>query len=438
MRKAGRTTVAIAGILAASLALTAACSSSSGNSSGQITLKVRLFGTFGYKEAGLFDQYEKAHPNIKIDYSTVEQEATYWTGLQTSLASGAGLGDVQGIEVGRIAAVTSQLGDKFVDLNQYGAGDVKGDFYPWKFAAGTTADGKVIGLGTDIGPLALCYRADLFKAAGLPSDPSSVSALWASNGWDGFVAAGQQYMSHAPAGSHWVDTAGGFFNAIIGQSANQYYDKSGNVVATTNPAVKAAWDESVKMTGNLSAALSQFSTAWNVAFTTGTFATIACPSWMVGYIKSEAGAMSGQWNIASIPGGGGNWGGSYLGVPAKADHPKEAADLVKWLTAADQEAAIFKAVGNFPSNSKAASSADVANATDAYFSGGTGDAKTPAPIGKIFGESASNLVVAITGPHDGDIKNAISTALTRVETGQQSAADSWNQLVSKDIPAVVS
>ncbi len=67
---------------------------------------MRLFGTFGYKEAGLFDQYQKLHPDIKIDYTTVEQEATYWTALQTSLSSGAGLGDVQGIEVGRVAALT--------------------------------------------------------------------------------------------------------------------------------------------------------------------------------------------------------------------------------------------------------------------------------------------------------------------------------------------
>jgi cellobiose transport system substrate-binding protein len=201
--------------------------------------------------------------------------------------------------------------------------------------------------------------------------------------------------------------------------------------------VKAAWDESVKLTQNgMSAALVNFSTAWNVAFTTGSFATLACPSWMVGYIKSEAGAMTGKWSIAALPGGGGDWGGSYLAVPKGAAHPAEAADLIKWLTSADQEAAIFKAVGNFPSNSKAAAEPDVANATDAYFSGP--DGKTPAPIGKIFGDSASKLVVAITGPHDGDIKDAITQgALTRVETGQQSANDSWNQLVSKDIPAVL-
>ncbi len=58
---------------------------------------------------------------------------------------------------------------------------------------------KQLGLGTDIGPLAICYRTDLFKAAGLPTDPAEVSALWA-NGWDGYIAAGQQYKANAPLG----------------------------------------------------------------------------------------------------------------------------------------------------------------------------------------------------------------------------------------------
>jgi cellobiose transport system substrate-binding protein len=207
----------------------------------------------------------------------------------------------------------------------------------------------------------------------------------------------------------------------------------------SNPAVKDAWNLAMQMaTGGLSAKLSQFSQAWNVAFTTGTFATLACPSWMVGYIKSEAGAMGGSWNIASIPGNGGDWGGSYLAIPAKSTHKQEAYDLISWLTAAEQEAAIFKAVGNFPSNSKAATDPSVLNATDKYFSGGT-DPNNPvgAPIGKIFGESAAKLQPAILGAHDGDVKNAISTAITRVETGSQSPDAAWNQLTTKDIPSAV-
>ena len=261
------------------------------------------------------------------------------------------------------------------------------------------AGSKQLGLGTDIGPLAICYRTDLFKAAGLPTDPTQVSALWA-NGWDGYVAAGQQYKAHAKAGQYWTDTAGGMFNAVIGQSTNQYYDASGKLIVDSNPAVKAAWDESMKVAaGGLSAKLSQFSTAWNVAFTTGTFATIACPSWMVGYIKSEAGAMSGQWNIANIPGGGGDWGGSYLAIPKASKHQKEAYDLISWLTAAEQQAAVFKAVGNFPSNSKAAADPTVASATDKYFSGGT-DPNNPvgAPIGKIFGDSAGEAAAGRPRP----------------------------------------
>jgi cellobiose transport system substrate-binding protein len=439
MLRPRRKAAVLLGAVAAFALLAAGCSNSSsgGGSGDQVTLKVRLFGTFGYKEAGLFDKYQTLHPNIKIDYTTVEQEATYWTALQTSLSSGAGLGDVQGIEVGRISAVTSSLSDKFVDLNTLGAGSLKGNFYDWKWQE-SMAGNKQLGLGTDIGPLAICYRADLFKAAGLPTEPDKVSALWA-NGWDGYIAAGQQYKAHAAANQYWTDTAGGMFNAIIGQSPNQYYDASGKLIVDSNPAVQQAWNQSMQVaSGGLSAKLSQFSTAWNVAFTTGTFATIACPSWMVGYIKSEAGAMNGQWNIASIPGNGGNWGGSYLAIPTKSAHPKEAYDLISWLTAAEQEAAIFKAVGNFPSNSKAAADPTVTGATDTYFSGGTDEkSPVPAPIGKIFGESASKLAPAVLGPHDGDVKNAISTAITRVETGAQQPAAAWNQLLTKDIPSAV-
>jgi cellobiose transport system substrate-binding protein len=156
---------------------------------------------------------------------------------------------------------------------------------------------------------------------------------------------------------------------------------------------------------------------------------------MIGYIKSEAGAMGGNWNIANLPGGGGDWGGSYLAIPKASQHQAEAFALIKWLTSADQEAAIFKAVGNFPSNKLAAADPSVASDADSYFSGP--DGKTNAQIGKIFGDSATALVPAVLGPHDGDVKNAFSAAITRVETGAQTPAASWSQLISKDIPAAV-
>jgi cellobiose transport system substrate-binding protein len=58
------------------------------------TLTVGLFGTFGFKEAGLWDAYHKLCPNITIKEDVVEQSADYWTRLKTRLASGSGLDDV--------------------------------------------------------------------------------------------------------------------------------------------------------------------------------------------------------------------------------------------------------------------------------------------------------------------------------------------------------
>src|SRR6478672_9177667 len=124
MLRARKRTAAVLALLASSALLASGCSSSSskgssssnnnaGGSGQQITLKIGLFGTFGLKEGGLYDQYMKLHPNIKIVEDSVEDEGQYYTTLQTHLSAGSGLDDIQGIEVGRIADVDQNLSSKF-------------------------------------------------------------------------------------------------------------------------------------------------------------------------------------------------------------------------------------------------------------------------------------------------------------------------------------
>src|SRR4051794_28240375 len=133
------------------------------------TLTVGLFGTFGFKEAGLWDAYHKACPNITIKEDVVEQSADYWTRLKTRLASGSGLDDVQAIEIGFVADVVQNHAAQFVNWNEVPAGaNLKSEFYPWKWQQASSPDAKTtVGLGTDIGPEALCYRPDLLKSAGM-------------------------------------------------------------------------------------------------------------------------------------------------------------------------------------------------------------------------------------------------------------------------------
>ncbi|MEU2111967.1 extracellular solute-binding protein [Streptomyces sp. NPDC019507] len=418
-RAAKRTILRLGGVVLAG-SLLAACGSGSGGASsekagGEVTLTVDLFGSFGYKEAGLYAEYEKLHPNVTIKQTDTQDEADYWKSLQTRLAGGGGLADVQGIEVGRIASVTQQQTDRFEDLRKYGADELKSQFAEAKWAAATAKDGEILALGTDVGPEAMCYRTDLFEQAGLPTDRTELAKRWST--WDGYVELGKQYKAKAPAKSAWLDSVGSLFSIMIGQEEERYYNASGDLIWETNPALKTAWETSVQASdAGLSAKLDQWSPQWNQAFAAGSFATIPCPAWMLGYIKGQAGdAGKGKWDIAALPGGAGNWGGSYLAVPKAAKNKKEAYELIKWLTAPEQQAKVFAKQGNFPSATGAIT--EIADTSDPYFSG--------APIGQIFGHAAKTSPVQVLGVHDQNINQQITNALSEVERKGLAPEKAW-------------
>jgi cellobiose transport system substrate-binding protein len=415
---AAGTALALAGCSSDDISPTAAGGSpDDAASSGSTTLTVSLFGTFGYDEAGLFDQYEEENPGITIQYETTQGEDTYWPALLTKLNAGSGAADIQGIEVARIRTATTELADRWVDLTQTEAADQLDDYTQAKQDAATTDDGRVIGLGTDIGPTGICYRTDLLAEAGLPTDPAELADAMGS--WEDYLELGRQYEASGAAGA-WTDSAGGLYNAIISTEQEIYYDEAGELVYDTNPAVRNAFDiAATAAEEDLTAKLAQFEDPeWNPGFGNGAFATIACPSWMIGYIKGQAGdGGSGKWGVTSLPGGAaGNWGGAYLGVPASSENQEEAVRLAMWLTAPEQQEKVFAVGGNFPSNTTAIDA--VAGTTDEYFS--------DAPIGEIFGEIARNAPAQILGPDDGVLKNEITNALLTVEVNDVSPDDAWS------------
>ena len=408
-----------AALLAGTLALSACGSPPPGQAAaaGPTELSVSLFGTFGYDEVGLFRQYEAENPGVTIRYESTQGEDKYWPALQTRLNSNSGLADVQGIEVARIADVVTNQADRWTDLRETPARDAVGRYLGWKEKAATTPDGAVLGLGTDIGPMGICYRSDLLAQAGLPTDPAQLAAQMPD--WNAFLALGEKYKAAAPTGTSWHDSAGGLYNAIVSTQQQIYYDQAGSLVYATNPAVRQAFDTAARAgQAGLTAKLEQFvDPGWDQGFGSGRFATIACPSWMIGYIKGKAGdAGAGKWNVTTLPGGaGGNWGGSYLAIPASSPNKEQAAKLIAWLTAPEQQAKVFAQVGNFPSTTQAIT--QVAETTDPYFTG--------APIGKIFSDSAQKAPVQVLGPQDGVVKNAMTQALLAVETGGATPDTAW-------------
>ncbi|MFE9607108.1 ABC transporter substrate-binding protein [Streptomyces sp. NPDC006012] len=390
--------------------------SGNGDGTGKTTLTIGTFGVFGYKQAGLYDEYMKLHPDITIKENVTTRTDVYWPKVLTRLQAGSGTDDVQAIEVGNITEAVQTQGDKFVDLGK----DVdKSQWLDWKNAQATTKDGKLIGLGTDIGPMAVCYRKDLFERAGLETDRTKLAAQWKGD-WAKYVDLGKEYMKKAPSGTKFVDSASSVYNAAVGGATERYYDKDGNVVWDRSPGVKKAWDAAMTVaTSDMSAKLKQFDPTWDQGFANGTFATVACPAWMIGYIEQKTGdSGKGKWDVAAAPAAS-NWGGSFLGVPTAAKHQKEAVALAKWLTAPEQQAKVFAKQASFPSVPSAYPDLKPQAATTAYFAN--------APLTQIFSDAAKVIPAQPLGPKDKPIDTAISDiGILQVEQKGKSPAQGWD------------
>ncbi|RII17841.1 Lactose-binding protein precursor [Streptomyces sp. YIM 130001] len=406
-------------------------STGGGKKDGKVTITMGLYGVMGFKETGLIEQYEKEHPEVDIKAEIAGDEQTYYTALQTRLAGGKGLKDIQGIEILRAKEITDTQAARFADFK-----DVKNTdhFLPWKQSQITTGDGKVLGLGTDIGPMAVCYRKDYFEKAGLPTDREKVAKLWEGD-WQKYVDVGRTFKKDFTDGGGsakvaYMDASSGLFNAMVYGHEQQFYDEKGDLIFDKNPAVKEAWNLSADAAEDgLTAKLRQFQPGWDPGLANGTFATAVCPAWMLGHISEKAGKKNeGKWDVAKAPKGA-NWGGSFLGVVENSPVKEEAKKLVAWLTAPEQQAHIFEKLGSVPSSKTSLDSPEVKKVTSEYFS--------DAPIGQIFGDAAKEIPdKQVLGRKDGTIKDTFSQGLTLIEQQGTSRKEAWKTTAERIDKAV--
>lgn len=389
-----------------------------GESTEDITLTITTFNEFGYED--LYTEYMADHPNITIEATRAATSNEARDKMTTGIAAGSGLTDIEAIEVDWLPELMAYP-DEFVDLT---SDEVEGRWLDWKVAQATTADGKLIGYGTDIGPEGICYRSDLFAAAGLPTDRAEVAALLEGD-WDTYFSVGKDFMSKSTV--PWFDSANATYQGMVNQFENAYEESDGTPIPLEDNAdIKALYEEvlAASVDDNLSAHFNQWSDDWFAAFQNDGFATMLCPGWMLGVIEGSAEGVTG-WDIADVfPGGGGNWGGSFLTVPAQSEHPEEAKALAAWLTAPEQQIKAFQAKGTFPSQVDALSSDELLSQTNAFFN--------DAPTGEILANRADAVKVApFKGANYFAIHQTVTDGITRVDVDKtDDAASSWDKTLT--------
>ena len=286
------------------------------------------------------DLFEKAHPKIKVKLVNAGQGTPEYTKLRTALKAGSGAPDVVQVEFQYIP--TFSITKDLVDLNQYGADKVKGDFPDWVWSL-VAPDGKAAyGIPWDTGPMGFMYRKDLLAKAKV-AVPTT---------WDEFRAAAKKYHAADPK-SYLIDLApgqGGQLLALMAQAGSRPFKVTGDTVnIKVNDANAKKWAAlwtQINRDGSL-ATDPDFNDAWYKGLSTGKYAGWLAAAWGPVFLQGTAANTSGKWAVAEMPQWNAgehvsvNWGGSTLAVTKQSKTPAQSAELAKWLMTDDQSALLF-------------------------------------------------------------------------------------------------
>ncbi|MGW0472754.1 extracellular solute-binding protein [Streptomyces coeruleorubidus] len=403
-----------AALTAAASGLTVAC----GGSSGSGGTKNGKSLTMWYWGGALSDKVvaeAKAHFGSQIKLTAASIGGDFKQKLTTTLAAGSSVPDITGIKGEDIASFLPNAG-RFLDLNELGFKKISSQYLDWKTKLAQTEDGKQIGFPIDIGPTALFYRADLFRKAGLPTDPDKVAAE--AGTWDDYFALGSELKKAVP-GTYLINNMGSVFNIAVGQGTKRFIDENNHFIGDQDH-IRAAWTTAIRpYTLGIDAKIND--QTWNAAIGKN-LGTELGAAWHALDIEQAAPGTKGKWRVCATPGGPANQGGSYLALPKQCRNPEEAFKIISWILSPANNARGFTDAAIFPA-SPASYAMPAMTGADAFFGG--------QKIIEVFGPAAKAIPVSYEAPADAAVMAPYFTELTNIEAKGKKPDAAWKDAVSQ-------
>jgi|SRR5579875_1644074 multiple sugar transport system substrate-binding protein len=346
--------VSFALLIIASLAACGGSTTSSGGG-GTTTGPVKL--TFWSWVPGIDKSvalWNKTHPDIQVSWSNVGAGPAEYDKLFTAIKAN-NEPDLGQVEFQYLPTFETTGG--LVDMAPYGAASVQSDFVPWTWSQ-VTLGSSIYAIPQDSGPMAMFYRADIFKKYNLP-----VPTTWAQYADDAaklHAADPNEYITDFPPKEP------GWFTGLIWQAGGQLFSINGQSwkVSINNPQaqqVASYWQD--LLSKKLVKTEPDFANAWYHDLATGSVATWISAVWGASTISSNAPSASGDWRVAPIPQWtagqkvDGNWGGSTTVVFKDTKYPKQATEFAEWLNTNQQSIDyMIQGASIFPADAAADSS----------------------------------------------------------------------------------
>ncbi|MFE7507951.1 ABC transporter substrate-binding protein [Promicromonospora sp. NPDC057488] len=284
------------------------------------------------------DNFNETHTDLQVCWTNAGQGADEYNKFQTAIEAGTGAPDVIMLEAEVLPTFT--ILESLVDLSEYGAAELEGDYTPGSWSDVSNGD-AVYAIPVDGGPMGMLYRADIFEEYGVEVPTT----------WDEFATAAQD-LRDAGFEGHITDfpTNGNALNyALFAQNGWEPFQYDAAKPTEVGITVDSPEAEEVLsywkglIDDDLVATEDAFTTDYNAALVDGTYAVYLAAAWGPGYLQglSEADADA-EWRAAPLPQWDAdnpvqvNWGGSTFAVTAQSEQPEAAATVAKELFDTDE------------------------------------------------------------------------------------------------------
>ncbi len=397
--------------------------------SGKLLVWVQKINMEAWQKTVL-PKFQEMYPDVQIEFvNNPPQDVAKNMGL--AIQGGAGGPDlfVTGTEYGTKLVNLGGLKDLTALVEPY-----KDQFDPTMLAA-CTKDGKIYCVPWDIGPMGTFYRRDVFDAAGLKSDPESVSGMIGT--WEDLLATCKTIKAKTGLKCFSLNKAnneGYLYNYMLSEQGRGYFNDKNELTMScpenvaTLEKLKIFWD------AGLVSDTQVWTDPWYAEFKNPLdnkdvppVALVTIPAWMGGFLKGWiAPDAKGNWGVAEMPAftkGGtrsASGGGSSYYIPEASTNPEAAWELIKFLDLDPaNNAAIYAHADIFPAVNTAYKE-PVFQEADPYFGG----QKTREFFAKVAANSPVNYFLH---PYGQVMNDNAKIAIQSFAMGKKSAADALKE-----------
>ncbi|MFE4799336.1 extracellular solute-binding protein [Streptomyces sp. NPDC056708] len=407
-----RARLAAAAIITATGIMLSGCSGST-EASTSGPAEITFWGwASGYEKS--VELWNRSHPDIHVKYEAISDGGA---GGYDKMLTAAKAGKAPCLaQVGYETFSSFLAAGVLQDVSSY-VKPQKGEFADWVWG-NVGVNGKAYGVPVDTAPMAMFYRADLFKKAHIEVPRT----------WDEFATAAASVKAADPSSRLMnLPTDPYLYGGFAWQGGAPWFGVkddawSVSLDSAANGKVAEYWQGLFDR--DLVTSHPAFDAALYSAWSKGKVWAEVGPVWSASLIRDNAAASAGKWDVAPMPRWGtqdavGNSGGSATAVMKDCARPREATEFALWMSTDSGSVSNLIASAAILPASKSGLADKALDAPQSYYGG--------RPVYQLFRQEAAKVNPDWRwGPVMSTTATALGDGLGKVHTKKGTFQDALN------------